>query len=244
MKKALLIIFAIVIFLILVLLGAKNLFAPATKAQAISLTECQENYYEYQDIIGYFRDVAKKESYYVTHKTDGRSYSDWCVVKAILWWGGVFEHYSFTKSDLEKAINNIFPEEQVYFGLIPSSFVGAIYPQKGFFCTVGICEKKHGYFANDEPFKNIYGKNLPNPPRFVKTRNFETVNPPPGFKAGIIMKRMDDLHYKIFVPFVAKGACNYPSRYPELQTACQYFQKRTTPFTPTAYNAFMKLPQY
>jgi len=205
-------------------------------------TECRESFYQPEDIIGYFRDVVNNESYYITYSP---TYNDWCVVKAILWWGGVFEHYSFTKKDLEKVIENIFPEYQVYFGLVPYAFIGTNAPIKGLFATEGMTTpKKYGYFRNDDPFKNIYGNNYPQPPQFIKSDNFSIIKPPAGTMADLIMKRMDDLHKKIFVPYISKGACNYPSLYPDLQNACQYFERRTMPFVPPAYSAFMLLPQY
>ncbi|HPC30895.1 MAG TPA: hypothetical protein PK119_00295 [Candidatus Paceibacterota bacterium] len=248
MKKTYLLI-AIILLIGSFCLIKQNKSLNKTNARTVYNTECREFYYLEGDIIGYFRDVVKNESYYITFTSgidaNDNIYHDWCVVKAVLWWGGVFEHYSFSAKDLQNNLENIFPEYQVYYGLIPYAFIGTDTPQKGYFATEGMTTpKKYGYFTNDNPFKNIFGNSYPQPPQFIKSNNFQIINPPSSMAAGIIMKRMKDIHANIFVPYISKGACNLISLYPNLQNACQYFERRTMPFVPSGYNAFLKLPEY
>lgn len=201
------------------------------EAEAVNI--CKKNFYTNNDIVGYFRDVERDDSYYITN--------DWCVVKSILWWGSVFEHYSDIEWELSNRIDYIFPEVQVYFGLIPAGFLGnSDGPDKGSFYTVGLLN--YGYLKNEDPFKNIYGDNRPKPPQFVDDTKVKSriAKPPAGSEAARLLQRMDNLHYKIFEPRVAKGQCKNYNKYPELITACQYFATRVQTFIPPSYKTFMK----
>jgi len=205
---------------------------------------CKKNFYTNNDIVGYFRNVKTDESYYITN--------DWCVVKAILWWGSVFQHYEDPniEAEIKQNIDDIFPDWQVYFGLLPENFLKADSegnPRSGAFCTVGLAN--YGYFTNDSPFKNIFGNNYPQPPKFVSEEKSKTksclsqkATPPPSSVAAILMQRMDDLHYKVFVPRITKGQCQQLGKYPELTNACYYFSHRTQLSVPDAYKAFTKAP--
>ena len=193
---------------------------------------CSKTFYTNGDIVGYFRDFKKDDSYYIA--------KDWCVVKAILWWGSVFEHYSPIEQEINDEYAYIFPEPQVYFGLIPAGFLANTNgePLKGFFYTVGL--QAFGYFRNDDAFKNIYGNNTPQPPQYIDNKKFKKATPPAGSIAAKLLQRMDDLHYKIFAPRITQGQCQNLNRYQDLIYACTYFQNRTQGYAPPAYRAFTK----
>jgi len=193
---------------------------------------CKKNFYTNNDIVGYFRDVKNDESYYITN--------DWCVVKAILWWGSVFEHYSPIEQEVNDRYEYIFPEPQVYFGLIPAGFLdaGNNIPRKGTFYTVGLAS--FGYLINDDPFKNIYGINTPTPPQYIDNKNFKKATPPKGSVADLLMiNRMSKLH-QIFSTAIAAGACDNIQKQQELDKYCQYFLLRTRGHQPSAYHAFTR----
>jgi len=228
-KKILLVSSLVLMLLTSAFFSWKYLKPQETKAADV----CKKNFYTNSDLVGYFRDIRKDDSYYITN--------DWCVVKAILWWGSVFEHYSDIAGELKERIDYIFPESQVYFGLIPAGFLGDTEgPDKGSFYTVGLLN--YGYLKNDDPFKNIYGDNRPKPPIFAEDTKVKSkiAKPPAGTEAATLMKRMDDLHYKIFEPRVAKGQCKNYNKYPDLITACQYFANRVQTFIPPSYKTFTK----
>lgn len=205
---------------------------------------CKKNFYTNNEIVGYFRNVKTDESYYITN--------DWCVVKAILWWGSVFEHYEDPniEAEIKQNLDYIFPETQVYFGLLPENFLKADSegnPRPGAFCTVGLAN--YGYFKNDSPFKNIYGNNLTQPPQFISEEQSRTkscisqkATPPAGSAAAILMNRMHDLHYNVFSTRVVKGQCQQLGKYPELSYACFYFNNRAQLTVPPSYKAFTKTP--
>ena len=214
-------------------------FAKPDNTQASN--PCKKQFYTNNDIVGYFRDTEKDNSYYIT--------SDWCVVKAILWWGSVFDHPTSVETTVKTRIDKIFPEAQVYFGLLPEYLLKGNKdggPRKGTFCTVGL--KASGYLTNDDPFKNIYGNNYPQPPKFVDdtkicddtNKSNQIAKPPSGSTAALIMQRMHDLHYTIFGPRVSKGDCMNATRNSDLTLACQYFSNRTQLSIPPPYKAFTK----
>ena len=203
-------------------------------AVQIAAKVCEKPYYTEGDIVAYFRNVKKNESYYLTN--------DWCVVKAILWWGGIFATYNVKTEELKADIDYIYPEEQVYFGLIPIAFVGTYYPSSAFTTKT---LQKYGYFTVDNPFKNIYGDNPPTPPKFVNSLTTTLAwMPNTATNAAILLDRMNFLQTNIFEKYVVKGLCTTPREYPELRDACNYFLKRDYAFIPEKYNSFDKATEF
>lgn len=203
-------------------------------AVQIAAKVCEKPYYTEGDIVAYFRDVKKNESYYITN--------DWCVVKAILWWGGIFGKYNVKTEELKANIDNIFPEPQVYFGLIPIAFLGTYYPSNNF---TTLTLKDYGYFNIDNPFKNIYGDNPPIPPKFINSLTAPLARlPSTATNAALLLDRMNFLQTNIFEKYVAKGACTTPEQYPQLRYACDYFFKRDYSFIPGKYSSFDKAIEF
>jgi len=201
---------------------------------------CQKCYYRPTDIVGYFYNYKLKEALYITY--------DWCVVKPLLWYGTIFGNYNVTADEVQKNIDYLFPERQVYFGLVPGYFFkdGGNYLQRGKFTTEQHLKEGTGYFLNDNPFKNIFSGNFPKPPRFVDDPTiFSTygVATPKGSIAPLIMDRMAKLHI-FFSNFVVKGSCNNISFAQKYSYYCDYFATRTKTFVPSQYFGFDKLPEY
>lgn len=228
-------------FLIFLLIFAFTFQIPFnTSAKIYSQGVCTKPYYKPSDIVGYFYNYALKEALYITY--------DWCVVKALLWYGTIFGHYSVTADEVEKYLNDIFPERQVYFGLIPGYFFkdGGNYIQRGKFATEQHKSDQTGYFLNDNPFKNIFSGNYPKPPRYVPDSSiYKTygVATPKGEIAPILMKRMSVLH-QFFANYIVKGKCNDINFAQKYARYCDYFAIRTKIFTPSQYFSFDKLPEY
>jgi len=201
---------------------------------------CTKSYYRPTDIVGYFFDNKSKEALYITY--------DWCVVKPLLWYGTIFGTYNVSKDQIQQNLEYIFPEKQVYYGLIPGYFFkdGGNYIQRGKFTTKQHLNEKTGYFLNDNPFKNIFGGNFPKPPRFVNDpsifQNYGTATPK-GTIAPLIMDRMAKLH-DIFANEIAKGYCNIIAYAQKKSYYCDYFSIRTKVYTPSAYFGLDKLPEY
>lgn len=194
---------------------------------------CTKAYYKPTDLVGYFYNAKTLEAYYITF--------DWCVVKPILWYGTIFSWNEVSAEELSKNIDDLFPETQVYFGMIPSSFIsdGGGRIQKGKFTTAQ--HENLSYFLNDNPFKNIYGGNYTKPPRYVPEPAVSAR--PQGDVAPIIMNRMATL-YKKFSGEIMKGMCNNPAYYQKNTALCTYFSRRTVPFVPPIYGGYTKLPEY
>ena len=211
-------------------------------AQARAQDVCTKDFYTPSDIIGYFRNERLDESYYLTY--------DGCVVKDLLWYGTIFAPYAVSESEIKKDLHNIFPERQVYFGLIPDGFVkyrGSKYYLAGKFTTKYHKEHQTGIFLNDNPFKNIFGGNYPRPPRYVPGRYFFSrpfeVSWPPGQISSLLKSRMEELH-NIFKDYIVKGWCRVPNFSQRFPLTCNYFSVRTVQFTPHSYYSFNKLPEY
>jgi|GEM_PF-3324103 len=211
-----------------------SLFSLPKNTNALAQGVCKKSYYLPTDIVGYFVSSYDHESYYIT--------TDWCVVKSLLWYGTVFGHYMINEADLDKNMAYMFPDPQVYFGLIPNYFLndGGGRPRRGAFTTTG--QKGYGYFLNDNPFKNIFGGNFPKPPRYV---------PDPKMGYGILeaqgwaqkfQKRMAELH-DIFSKYIVNGYCRIPEFASKFTAICDYFSVRTVPFSPGQYQSFNKLPE-
>ncbi|MGB9726541.1 MAG: hypothetical protein ACPLXB_00310, partial [Minisyncoccia bacterium] len=197
-------------------------------------------YYKPTDIVGYFYNYKLKEALYITY--------DWCVVKPLLWYGTIFGHYNVTLEEVQTNLNYLFPEKQVYFGLIPGYFFkdGGNYIQRGKFTTEQHKEDLTGYFLNDNPFKNIFDGNFPKPPRYVpdnKIYNEYGIATPQGTIAPLIMQRMQILH-QVFAKFIVKGFCNNMAWSSKNSYYCDYFAARTTTYTPSQYYGMNKLPEY
>lgn len=194
---------------------------------------CDKPYYQESELVAYFRDYKTDEAYYLTN--------DWCVVKGILWWGGVFAKYPVKTETLQASIQNIFPEPQIYFGLVPIALLGTYYPTKNFTTKT---LKPYGYFTIDNPFKNIYGDNKPTPPKFVRAEEASLAFiPPQATNAKILFNRMNDLQ-NIFENNVLKGDCLKWNISQELKYACDYFRNRDNVFSPSYYYSFKKNTQY
>jgi len=201
---------------------------------------CTKPYYKPTDIVGYFYDVKLKEALYITY--------DWCVVKPLLWYGTIFGHYDVDAKKIQNSIENIFPEKQVYYGLIPGYFFndGGNFIQRGKFTTEQHKEDLTGYFLNDNAFKNIFAGNYPKPPRYVPDNKIFSdygVAEPKGTVAPLIMDRMSELH-QIFERFISKGRCNDISYTQKYGAYCDYFAIRTKPYSPRQYYGLDKLPEY
>ena len=198
-----------------------------------SQNTCTKEYYKPTDLVGYFYDSKNLESYYIAF--------DWCVVKPILWYGTIFGWYDVDGTTLSKNINYIFPETQVYFGMIPSDFIsdGGGRIQKGKFTTAQ--HRTISYFLNDNPFKNIFGGNYTKPPRYVPEP--AALATPQGDLAPMIMRGMQTL-YDQFSNQVMKGQCSNPAFYQKNTALCTYFSSRTVPFVPPMYGGYTKLPAY
>lgn len=234
------------LFTILFILFFLSLAMPLDALDDTQGGACTKYFYTPSDIIGYFRDASIDESYYLTY--------DGCVVKALLWYGTIFGRYNVSFEEIKKNLGNIFPEKQVYFGLIPAGFIrykGSKYYLPGKFTTAYHLEqggrKNTGIFLNDNPFKNIFGGNYPQPPRFVPGGYF--FNPPfevkwpEGSIASLLHDRMielDDIHTK----YIVTGYCNVPDFSQRFPHTCDYFSSRVIQFTPHAYYGFSKLPEY
>lgn len=209
-------------------------------AKIYSQGVCTKPYYKPTDIVGYFYNYKLKEALYITY--------DWCVVKPLLWYGTIFGHYNVTAEEVQANLNYLFPEKQVYFGLIPGYFFkdGGSYIQRGKFTTEQHKQDTTGYFLNDNPFKNIFGNNYPKPPRFVPDTSIFSqygVATAKGSIAPLIMRRMSDLHV-FFSNFIVKGYCNNMSFAQKYANYCDYFAVRTKYFVPSQYFGFDKLPEY
>jgi len=208
---------------------------------------CTKPYYKPTDIVGYFYDVKLKEALYITY--------DWCVVKPLLWYGTIFGHYDVDANKIKDSLDNIFPEKQVYYGLIPNYFFkdGGNFIQRGKFTTQRHGDEKTGYFLNDNAFKNIFAGNFPKPPRYVPTKDTNDpifqqyglagVKEAKGTVAPLIMNRMLELH-QIFENHIAKGRCNNISYAQKYTAYCDYFAIRTKPYSPRQYYGLDKLPEY
>ena len=203
-------------------------------AAQVAAKVCEKPYYTEGDIVAYFRNVKTDESYYITN--------DWCVVKAILWWGGIFGKYNVKTEELKADIDYIYPEKQAYFGLIPIAFVGTYYPSKNF---TTLTLEDYGYFTVDNPFKNIYGDNPPTPPKFVNSLTTPLAwLPGTATNAALLLNRMKTLQ-DIFEKYVvAKGACATPGQYPQLKNTCNYLSVRDYSFIPGIYSSFSKPIQF
>lgn len=94
--------------------------------------------------------------------------------------------------------------------------------------------------SNDFPFKNIYGDNQPQPPKFSLTRNYIQITPLSGTRAEKIINRMRELHNLFRDKVVKEKACLSPHQYPHLRNLCKYLNNRTRTFIPPSYKAFIR----
>jgi len=233
-QKFLTVIIPIFLFLICFCSVLPQTFLQPLKAASI------KQYYTKNDLVAYFKNVVTGEGYYLTNVTllsDGTR-SPAQVVKADFWWGGRFNISGVDYDTLKKEIDYIYPEPTVYYGLIPKDFLvsGERIILKLFIHTDG------RVFTNEEPFKNIFGNNPPQPPEFkeLNTSNYQYLSENPNLmsrEAKLLLDRMSSLSSTI-ATYKRYGTCAQVIAPRSLvYYDCWYEQLKSKPYIPPAYTA-------